>query len=68
MTVRVFVLLFFFRPTGRRGQQSVMQQSCGREKRKRKNKKKEMGTRGSGVRREVADSKRKDFLEEVASG
>lgn len=46
----------------------MMQQSCGREKEKRIKKRKEMGTRGSGVRREVADSERKDFLEEVASG
>lgn len=37
-------------------------------KKKKDKKKKEMGTRGSGVRREVADSERKDFLEEVASG
>lgn len=68
MTVRVFCVIFFFRQTGRRGQQSVMQQSCGRGKRKTDKKKTEMGTRGSGVRREVADSERKDFLEEVASG
>lgn len=49
---------------GEEGQQSVMQQSCGREKKetikKKKRKRKEMATRGSeGVRREVADSKRK---------
>lgn len=58
------VFFVFFQQAGRRGQQSVMQQSCGREKKetikKKKRKRKEMATRGSeGVRREVADSKRK---------
>lgn len=57
---------FFFQQTGRRGQQSVMQQSFGQDKEiilkeiKKKQKGRRWGTRGSkGVRREVVDSKRK---------
>lgn len=47
-----------FQKTGRRGQQSVMQQSHGQEKETLK--RTEMGTRGSeGARREVADRDRK---------
>lgn len=50
------------------GGSRVMQQSRGRVKDFKKIIRKEMGTRGSeGVRREVAESERKIFLEEVAS-